>query len=157
MGGQVLISKATEALMPALSVLMDADSFAFFESTIGFFIEFKARKNSPEWIWERVCNNVRRLRHELRHKARDAIHALPSRLKRKMAIDEEELDALCELETTDDSLCGSFRYDMTVSPPSISQEPLQVLKQETQDKEDEQEEEAVVVASSSSEDSQSVL
>ena len=55
--GELLIAKATEALMPALSVLMDADSFAFFESTIGFFIEFKAHKNSPEWIWERVCNN----------------------------------------------------------------------------------------------------
>jgi len=97
----VLIPRATEALMPALSVLMDADSFAFFESTMAIFIEFKARGNSPEWIWERVCNNVRRLRPELRHKARDAIHALPQRLKRKMAVDDDELYALCDIETTE--------------------------------------------------------
>jgi len=140
---ELLIAKATEALMPALSVLMDADSFAFFESTIGIFIEFKALKNSPEWIWERVCNNVRRLRPEMRHKAKEAILALPKRLRLKMAVDEQELSVLCG-EGGGESLSGSLRFDLTASPSkSMSKSPIIV--------QEEQEEEDVVVVSSSEE------
>merc|ERR1712129_327718 len=130
------------------------DSFAFFESTIGIFIEFKARSNSKQWIWERVVNNVRRLRPELRHKARESILALPSRLRMKMAVDESELNALCEvtMECDGNSLSGSLRFDLTASPSkSVSKSPDIAAEEEVEL------EEAVNVTRSGSEDSQSTL
>ena len=75
--------------------MMDADAFAFFQSTIGYFIDFKAKKNSPDWIWERVRNNVKRLRPHLRSKAAQCIEALPQQTLFKMNVDWKELTHLC--------------------------------------------------------------
>ena len=59
-----------------LQILMDADSFAFFESTIVYFILFKSKKEFTRLDMERVRNNVKRLRPHLRPKAAKAIHEL---------------------------------------------------------------------------------
>merc|ERR550517_2071975 len=90
--GKTLIEGAGDDLMWELEIMMDADSFAFFQSTISYFIEFKAKKNSPDWIWERVRNNVKRLRPHLRPKAAQCIEALPPLTLSKMAVDWKEMD-----------------------------------------------------------------
>ena len=94
--GRVLIGKAGEELRWELEVLMDADAIAFFETTLPLFIEFKAKKNTPEWIWERVWSNLKRLRVGLREKAVKHIYALPPDLLDKMkpvAMGEKEMVA----------------------------------------------------------------
>jgi len=93
--GTTLIEGADDDLMWELELMMDSDSFAFFQSTISLFIEFKAKKNSPEWLWERVRNNVKRLRPHLRAKAAVLIKELPAETLSKMAVDWEELSELC--------------------------------------------------------------
>ena len=101
-----------------LEILMDADSFAFFQSTIALFIEYKAKKNSPDWIWERVRNNVQRLRPHLRGQAAESVRSLPAETLLKVAVDWEELDLLCvstELNT---------HIQMLPSSPDINSTPI---------------------------------
>eukprot|EP01084_Bolivina_argentea_P173565 300639_1 len=88
---RTLVSGISDDLMNELTLLMNADSFSFFRSTIGFFIEFKSKKNSPDWIWQRVKVNIKRLAPSLRVKASKCIDALPIELKKKMAIDYDDL------------------------------------------------------------------
>ena len=75
--------------------MMDADAFAFFQSTIGYFIDFKAKKNSPDWIWERVRNNVKRLRPQFRSAACQSVRSLPPETLSKVTVDWKELTHLC--------------------------------------------------------------
>eukprot|EP01084_Bolivina_argentea_P108265 193476_1 len=94
---KVLIPAASDDIMWELEILMDADSFAFFQSTIYFFILFKSKKNSPDWIWERVINNVKRLRPHLREKASQSINKLPHDLLSKMSLNQYQLNHLCSI------------------------------------------------------------
>jgi len=117
--GQTLIRGAGDELMYELEILMDADAFAFFQSTITYFILFKSSKNSPDWIWERVRNNVKRLRPALRIKAAQCIRALPSEVFGKMSVDEQELAHLCS-ESALNSPCVSVASSLTPSITPIS-------------------------------------
>ena len=94
--GKELLSVASDRVRKELQILIDADAFAFFDSTIPLFIEFKATKNSKEWIWERVCTNVKRLRPYLRPHAKKQILALPNEIKEKMAFDAKFLDDIID-------------------------------------------------------------
>ena len=92
---KTLIEGADDDLMWELQIMMDADAFAFFQSTIEYFIDFKAKKNSPDWIWERVQNNIKRLGPHLRSKAAQCIQALPAQSTSQMNVDWMELAHLC--------------------------------------------------------------
>jgi len=108
--GNKLICGASEDLMWELELLMDADSFAFFQSTIYLFILFKSKKNSPDWIWERVRNNVKRLRPYLRPKAVECINKLPQDIQSKMSVNNKELAHLCA-ESGQNSCCSILPSD----------------------------------------------
>lgn len=91
--GQCLVSGVSDqSLMDELQLLMDADSFAFFRSTLGLFIEYKRKKSSAQLVWKRVLCNVVRLRPHLRVKAVEAIKALPIELQNKMDVNYGELE-----------------------------------------------------------------
>ena len=83
---------ASDDLLDELQILMDADSFAFFKSTIYLFIIYKSKKYSKEWIWERVLNNLKRLRphlrYHLRYQATKIMLQLPKKIQGKMAMDK---------------------------------------------------------------------
>ena len=113
--GEKLISGAEEDLMWELELLMDADSFAFFQSTIYYFILFKSKKNSPDWIWERVRNNVKRLRPWLRPKAAQCIHDLSPDVLSKMKVDYAELEHLCS-DSGSNSVASTAPSSQVVSP-----------------------------------------
>jgi len=113
--GEKLISGAEEDLMWELELLMDADSFAFFQSTIYYFILFKSKKNSPDWIWERVRNNVKRLRPWLRPKAAQCIHDLSQDVLCKMKVDYAELEHLCS-DSGSNSVASTAPSSQVVSP-----------------------------------------
>eukprot|EP01084_Bolivina_argentea_P117890 209274_1 len=93
--GETLMKGASDDLMWELELLMDADAISFFESTIIIFILYKSEENSKDWIWERVRNNVKRLREHLKYKAVKYIYALPDNVKNKMSFDYKELAVLC--------------------------------------------------------------
>jgi hypothetical protein len=93
--GQCILSAVEDGseLLSMLQTLTDADSYAFFQSTIALFIDYKAAKNSsPQLIWKRVLCNLLRLAPHLRAKAVDDIRNLDPELRdQKMIIDEAEL------------------------------------------------------------------
>ena len=70
-----------------LSILVDADAFAFFESTIIYFIREKAQKQSKEWIWERIFNNLKRLHPYLQKSAMNKLKQLPQDCKNALVPD----------------------------------------------------------------------
>eukprot|EP00484_Ammonia_sp_Unknown_P011321 CAMPEP_0197077230 /NCGR_PEP_ID=MMETSP1384-20130603/212508_1 /TAXON_ID=29189 /ORGANISM="Ammonia sp." /LENGTH=622 /DNA_ID=CAMNT_0042516091 /DNA_START=176 /DNA_END=2044 /DNA_ORIENTATION=+ len=117
--GEMLIKGADDDLMWELEILMDADSFAFFQSTIYYFIMFKAQKNSPDWIWERVANNVKRLRPHLRMKAAQCINELPSEVLTKVNVNYQELTYLCS-DSAFNTPCPSHLPSVDPMSPSLS-------------------------------------
>eukprot|EP01084_Bolivina_argentea_P039418 72850_1 len=96
---KMLIQKADDDLLWELQCLMDGDAYAFFESTIPIFINFKSETNSPDWIWERVRNNIKKLRQHLRPRAAECIQNLPKDLLFKMRVNWDELNSLCFMST----------------------------------------------------------
>eukprot|EP01084_Bolivina_argentea_P123889 219533_1 len=116
---ETLITAAPDGLMEELRLLMDADSFAFFQSTIYFFILFKSKKNSPDWIWERVRNNIKRLRPYLREKAVKCINKLPKHLLNKMSINYNELKHLCSESGINTIAQSNINSRTTTNSPSM--------------------------------------
>ena len=128
---KTLIEGADEDLMWELQIMMDADAFAFFQSTIGYFIDFKAEKNSPDWIWERVRNNVKRLGPHLRSKAAQCIEALPAQTTSQMNVDWMELINLCaQYPVSPLASCSSPRSLPGVKRMSNSQSNFSALSSE---------------------------
>eukprot|EP00486_Rosalina_sp_Unknown_P015656 CAMPEP_0201594786 /NCGR_PEP_ID=MMETSP0190_2-20130828/191985_1 /ASSEMBLY_ACC=CAM_ASM_000263 /TAXON_ID=37353 /ORGANISM="Rosalina sp." /LENGTH=687 /DNA_ID=CAMNT_0048054521 /DNA_START=190 /DNA_END=2253 /DNA_ORIENTATION=+ len=123
--GEKLIAGTEEDLMWELELLMDADSFAFFQSTIVFFILFKSKKNSPDWIWERVRNNVKRLRPHLRPKAAQCIHQLSHDILTKMNVNYQELAHLCSDSGSNSIASSDAPLSAASSPPKPKPKPKQ--------------------------------
>jgi hypothetical protein len=93
--GKVLLDRPAAEIRDELALLMDADSLAFFRHTVGYFVETKAKKYSPDWMWTRILTNVRRLRGPLRLEAAHYMEALSDEIKMKMGWIREEVYALC--------------------------------------------------------------
>ncbi|ETO30521.1 hypothetical protein RFI_06599 [Reticulomyxa filosa] len=86
-----LVGLPSSQILLDLQTLMDADAMAFFAYTIGQFIAFKAKTNTPEWIWTRIETNVRRLRPELRSKAVECIMKLDPHLQKLIGFNVKAL------------------------------------------------------------------
>lgn len=82
-----------------LSVLIDSDALAFFETTINYFITHKAKKQKPEWIWKRIMKNLERLDSSLQPDAVKKIQNLPQECKEKLP-DNWEVELTAYLQKT---------------------------------------------------------